>query len=129
MAYFIQHTTNPKKSKDFWQKNTQEICITKGTSNSNKLHTKRSAVVVAPHATGCSETGSAKRESCELPGLVSALRGRANVDGTLFDDNDPEAEEGLELVPHALVIGSCVLSLPAVEGRVPLPPDEGRDLR
>lgn len=98
------------------------------TSNSNKQRTKRSAVVVAPHATGCSETGSANRESCELPGLVSALCGRANVDGTLFDDNGPEADKGLELVPHALVVGSCVLSLPAVEGRVPLP-DEGRDLR
>ncbi|KAF7813207.1 uncharacterized protein G2W53_034183 [Senna tora] len=39
------------------------------------------------------------------------------------------ADEGLEFDPHALEVGSRALSLPAVEGRMPLPPDDGRALR
>lgn len=41
----------------------------------------------------------------------------------------PDADEGREFDPHAFVLGSRALSLPAVEGRVPLPPDDGRALR
>lgn len=72
-----------------------------------------------------SADGSANRDSCELPGLVSALRGRDDVKEELFDAKIPEADEGLELEPQALTLGSHALSLPAVDGRVP-PPDEGR---
>lgn len=38
----------------------------------------------------------------------------------------PDADDGREFGPHALETGSCDLSLPAVEGRVPLPPEDGR---
>lgn len=90
-------------------------------------HTNFSAVPAAVHATGCSE-GSANRDNCELPGLVSALRGRNDVNDVWFVDNAPEADDGLEFGPHVLAIGSWALSLLAVDGRVPLP-DEGRPLR
>lgn len=86
------------------------------------------STVPVPHATELSGNGSANRDSCELPGLVSALRGRNGVDEVWFDVKAPEADDGREFGPHALGVGSCILSLPAVDGRVPLPPDEGRPL-
>lgn len=92
-----------------------------------KDHTNFSAVPGALHATGCSEC-SANLDNCELPGLVSALRGRNEVSDVWFDVNAPEADDGLEFGPHALEEGSCAFSLPAVDGRVPLP-DERWPLR
>lgn len=90
-------------------------------------HTNFSAVPAAFHATECSE-GSANRDNCELPGLVSALRGRKEVSDVWFVANAPEADDGLEFWPLVLAMGSWILSLLAVDGRVPLP-DEGRPLR
>lgn len=46
-----------------------------------------------------------------------------------FNVTGPEADDGLELGPHALAWGSWDLSLPAVDGRVPPPADEGRPQR
>jgi hypothetical protein len=85
------------------------------------------SVVLDPfQATEFSATCSANRDNCELPGLVSALRGRNDVCEVWFDVGGPDADEGRELDPHALVVTSEALSLPEVEGRVPLPPDDGR---
>lgn len=72
-----------------------------------------------------SKTGSAKRDKCELPGLVSALSGRETVSDDWFDVNTPEADDGLEFGPHE---DSWTLSLPAVDGRLRPPPDVGRPL-
>lgn len=94
-----------------------------------RIITDLSAVLLGPQANKLSEAGSVNLERCELLGLVSALLGRNNVTEVWFDDNTPEAEEGLEFEDHALSVGSCVLSLPEVDGRLPLPPDEGRPLR
>lgn len=95
----------------------------------NQRYTSFSGVPAAPHAPGFSDNGSAKRDNCELPGLVSALRGRNDVSDVWLDVKAPEADDGLEFGPHALALGSWALSLPAVDGLVPLPPDEGRPLR
>lgn len=76
-----------------------------------------------------SDNGSANRDNCELPGLVSALRGRKDAADDWFDVNTPEADDGLEFEPHAPTTGSWALSLLEVDGRVPLPPDEGQPLR
>jgi len=91
--------------------------------------TSFSVVLAAFQAPEFSVKGSANRDSWELPGLVSALRGRNDVNEDWFFDSTPDADEGREFVPHELAVGSRTLSLPAVEGRVPLPPDDGRPLR
>ena len=87
--------------------------------NGMEGNTNFSAVPGALHATGCSEC-SANLDNCELPGLGSALRGRNDARDVWFDVNTPEADDGLEFGPHALEVGSWDLSLPAVDGRVPL---------
>lgn len=91
-------------------------------------YTSFSAVPAALHGPEFSDDCSANRDNCELPGLVSALRGRNDVSDVWLDVNAPEADDGLEFGPHALEVGSWALSLPAVDGRVLLPPDEGRPL-
>lgn len=91
-------------------------------------NTNLSAILVDPHATILSAEFSAKRDSWELPGLVSALRGRVATIDAWFGANNPEADDGREFGPHALEAASWDLSLPAVDGRVPLPPDDGRPL-
>ena len=68
-------------------------------------HTNFSAVPAELHATGCSEC-SANRDNCELSGLVSALRGRNNISDVWCDVSAPEADDGLEFGPEALVVGS-----------------------
>ena len=73
-----------------------------------------------------SEALSANRESCELPGLVSALRGRFVAIDRCDDGNVPDAEDGREFGPQAL--GEPSDSLPAVDGLEP-PPEEGRPLK
>lgn len=102
--------------------------------------TNLSAVFGDPHATAGSATFSANRDNWELPGLVSALRGRAAMIGLVsallgrdastgawFEGNNPDAVDGCEFEPHAFE-ESWDLSLPAVDGLVPLPPDDGRPL-
>lgn len=96
--------------------------------NKTNEHTGFSAVPPAVHAAVLSITGSANLDKWELPGLVSALRGRKDVFGDWFMVNTPEADDGLELEHQALAV-SCPRSLPAVDGRVPLPPEEGLALR
>lgn len=87
-------------------------------------HTSRSGAA-APQTPAPSGDDSANRDKWELPGLVSALRGRKEADDELLEAMIPEADDGLEFEPHALTLESWALSLPAVDGLVP-PPDEGR---
>jgi hypothetical protein len=49
------------------------------SSDLSENYTNFSAVPVVPHATELSDNGSANRDNCELPGLVSALRGRSGT--------------------------------------------------
>lgn len=69
-------------------------------------HTNLSAVTLEPHAEDVLDTGSANLESCELLGRFSALLGRNEDDDVWFDDNVPEADEGLEFEPQAFGAGS-----------------------
>ena len=82
-----------------------------------------------PHVAEVSDTDSANRDKWELPGLVSALCGRCSATDAWLDGNTPDADEGREFESHAVEEESCALSLSAVEGRVTLPPEEGRLLR
>lgn len=61
-------------------------------------------------------------------GLVSALRGRFAATDIWLEGSIPDADDGRELEPHEIAAGSLDLSLLAVDGRVPLPPDDGRPL-
>lgn len=81
------------------------------------------------HADELSQFGSANRDRWELLGLVSALRGRVDVTNVWLDVSVPHADEGREFGPQALGASSQDLSLPAVDGRVPLPQEEGRPVR
>lgn len=92
-------------------------------------HTRFTDILGPTHATEVSATGSANRDNWELPVLVSALRGRVNTTGAWFVANVPDADDGREFGPQALEACSWDLSLPAVDGRVTLPLDEGRPVR
>lgn len=92
-------------------------------------HTRFTAIVGPPHASEVSATGSANRDNWELPLLVSALRGRVDTTCGWFVANVPDADDGREFGPQAPDTCSWDLSLPAVDGRVTLPPDEGRAVR
>lgn len=86
------------------------------------------AIPDPPHGPPDSTEESAKRDSCELHVRDSALQGRFTVNCEWANPTAPEADNGrLDAEPHAFgVTGSWDWSLPAVDGRVPLPPDEGR---
>jgi len=90
--------------------------------------TSFSVVLATFQATEFSVTCSANRDNSELPGLVSALRGRNGAWEVWLDVGTPDDDEGREFDPHTLLVNSEALSLPEVEGRVPLPPDDGRAL-
>jgi len=95
-----------------------------------KNHTNFSGATCWPHVAEVSDTGSANRDNWELPGLVSALCGRCSATDGWLDGNTPDADEGREFESHATEEEeSCALLLSAVEGRVTLPPEEGRLLR
>ena len=63
----------------------------------------RSCAAVPPQTPGA---GSANRDKCELPGLVSALRGRNDVEEEWLEAKTPEADDGLEFEPHAPTLES-----------------------